>query len=91
MLILKLLHQVLPHRPHPRSLAVHVHGDGEKQTGHLDAANGDENLLAPVGFEPVGEEEGEDEAVEDIWCGVSMLMSLSFLCWGMVKLTLCEV
>jgi hypothetical protein len=90
MLILKFLHQVFPHRPHPRSLAVHVHRDGEEQTAHLKTANGDENFLAAVGFEPLGEEEGEDEAVEDVCHGVNILVSLANS-GGMMELTLREI
>ena len=63
---LKLLHQVLPHSPHPRSLAIDVHWDGRKQTGDLDPPNGDKDILRAVGFEPLVEEEGEDEAVENV-------------------------
>jgi hypothetical protein len=57
---LELLHQILPHGPHARPLAVDVHRDRRQQTRHLDASNGDEHLLRAVGLEPAVEEEGED-------------------------------
>lgn len=38
----------------------------------MDASQGDKNVFAAVGFEPVGEEEGEDEAMEDIYQTVSI-------------------
>lgn len=36
---LELLHQVLPHGPHPCSLAINVHGNTEKHASQLDASN----------------------------------------------------
>ena len=63
---LKPLHQVLPDRPHPRPLAVNIHRNSEQETRHLDASDGKEDLLRPVGLEPICEEEREDEAVEDV-------------------------
>ena len=42
---LEFLHQVLPHRPHPCSLAVNVHWHRGQEAHHLDAAYGQENLL----------------------------------------------
>lgn len=64
---LKLLHELLTHRPHARSLAVNVHGYRSEKARDLDAANDQKDRLWAVGFQPVGEEEGEDEAVEDVW------------------------
>ena len=61
------LYHVPARGPHTRALAVYVHGDGGEQTGDLDAADGEEDVLGAGGLEPVGEEEGEDEAVEDVW------------------------
>ena len=63
---LKLLHQILPHSPHPRPLAIDVHWDGRKQTSDLDSPNGDKDIPGAVGFEPLVEEEGEDKAVENV-------------------------
>jgi len=72
---LELLHQVLPHGPHARPLAVDVHRDRRQQTRHLDASNGDEHLLRAVGLEPAVEEEGEDQAVEDVCASVSVSLT----------------
>ena len=63
---LELLHQILSDSPHPRPLAVDVHWDGRKQTSDLDPSNGDKDVLRAVGLKPLVEEEGEDEAVENI-------------------------
>lgn len=73
----KLLHQILTHSPHACTLAIDVHWDGEEQTAQLNAANGEEDLLGAVGIEPAVEEEGEDEAVEDVY----KIMSANYLCY----------
>lgn len=68
----ELFHHVLPHSHHPSSFAKDIHRNGREQTTDVYAAQGDENIFAAVGFQPVGEEEGENEAVEDIYENVSI-------------------
>jgi hypothetical protein len=75
MLILKLLHQVRPYRPHPCPFAVDVHWNSEEQKAHLDSANSKKYFLAAVRFEPVREEKRKDEAVEYVYEEVSGLGS----------------
>jgi len=63
---LKLFHQIPPDRPHPRPLPIHVHRNRKEQNRQLYTSEREEDILGPVGLEPGVEEEGEDEAVEDI-------------------------
>lgn len=69
MICLKLLHQILPDGPHSRPLTIYIHGDRKKHATELNAANSQKSLFAAARLEPVGEEEGEDEAVEDVCVG----------------------
>ena len=72
--LLKPLHQVPPHSPHPCALAKDIHRHGRAETHELNDADDDKDLFRALGLEPVGEEEGEGEAVEDI---CSKLVSMS--------------
>jgi hypothetical protein len=45
MMHLKFLHEILPNRPHSRPLSINIHGDGEKHTGELDAADSKKGIL----------------------------------------------
>ena len=64
---LELLHHILPHRPHTSPLPVYVHGYRGEQARNLYASHRQEHFLRAVGLEPTGEEEGEDEAVENVY------------------------
>ena len=62
----EFLHQVLPDRPHARSLPVYVHRDGGQQARDLDPTDRQEDLLRAIRLQPLVEKEGEDQAVEDV-------------------------
>jgi len=67
IIILKLLHQILPHRPHAGSFPINVHWNRREQQTELNAAQGEKHSFRAVGLKPVVEEEGEDEAVKDVY------------------------
>jgi hypothetical protein len=60
------LHQVAPYGPHPGSFSVYVHGNREQHARKLDAADSEKRVLGATGFQPVWEEQREDEAVQDV-------------------------
>lgn len=62
----KLLHQVLPHRPHSRSLSIDIHGYGEEHAPQLYAADGQEGVLSTAGLEPMWKEQRKDKPMKNI-------------------------
>ena len=65
--MLKPLHQILPHGPHPRALAKDIHRHRGTETYELNDADDDKDLFRALGLEPIREEEGEGKAVEDVF------------------------
>jgi hypothetical protein len=63
---LELLHEVLPDRPHARTLAVNVHGNRKQHATELYTADSDESILGTAGRKPVGEEQRENESVKNV-------------------------
>ena len=61
-----LLTEVLPHRPHARSLPVYKHRDAKQQEDELYDADPDKHSLGPVARDPARHEQAEDQAVEDV-------------------------
>jgi hypothetical protein len=53
---LKLFHQVFPHCPHTRTLAVDVHGYRGQHARQLYTTNRNESVFRPTGLEPMWEE-----------------------------------
>jgi hypothetical protein len=66
---LELFHQVFPHCPHTRTLAVDVHGDRGQHAHQLYTTNRNESVFRPTGLEPMWEEQREDKAVQNV-CGL---------------------
>lgn len=62
----KVFHEPPPYRPHTRSLAVDVHWNCKQVECQLDSANTQEYSARPIFLEPIHDEQGENESVEDI-------------------------
>lgn len=59
----KLLHQILPHRPHPAPLAPNIHGNRREQTSQLDPTDAIENKLAAILLQPAIEKQTPDQTM----------------------------